>query len=315
MSTRHVWERFDTKYLDNISTVPTSYPVVHGMGANRGWVVTVWYSGSYTLDQTTGKFVLKSPTAQSVTDEGNIQIPAGYYFQYEMGTEIISYRPTAGVTYSKQMYQSASNESLTFKVYPDDIYTTVEIKERGNLNRHTSSQAKGDISEGNVASAASTTYPTDGIASSKYYVYLGNDSIDPTAVSILDTPSAGKEITVGVTSRTNTYGGTIAYAYEYSVDGGATWTAITTTTATSTAVTVPKGAETFRARVRASDNMGFTSTDYVYSAEVEAESGAVAMQTTVAGVAREVGTLLAGVDGIKREIDSTAIGVDGVTRV
>lgn len=102
-----------------------------------------------------------------------------------------------------------------------------------------------------------------------WYVYLGSDSIDPTAVGYSTTsPKGGNSITIKVTARSNTYGGTITYQYEVSLDGGSTWELLKTTTATSASYTIPKGTTQFRARVQARDNMGFTSTDWVYGSQL-----------------------------------------------
>lgn len=102
-----------------------------------------------------------------------------------------------------------------------------------------------------------------------WYVYLGSDSIDPTAVGYSTTsPKGGNSITIKVTARSNTYGGTVTYQYEVSLDGGSTWELLKTTTATSASYTIPKGTTQFRARVQARDNMGFTSADWVYGAQL-----------------------------------------------
>lgn len=67
-----------------------------------------------------------------------------------------------------------------------------------------------------------------------------------------------------VPSTRNEYGGEISYQYEYSTDGGATWTAAGTTTGESLDITVPENVSSFLARVKASDNWGYTSSEYVY---------------------------------------------------
>lgn len=78
----------------------------------------------------------------------------------------------------------------------------------------------------------------------------------------------GSQIQISVTpSNTKVYGGNVSYIYQVKLGGGA-WQTIQTTTAESINYTVPLGTTTFQARVRAKDNLGFTSTDYTTSSEV-----------------------------------------------
>ena len=81
-------------------------------------------------------------------------------------------------------------------------------------------------------------------------------------------PKSGVPITITVTPRANTYGGTISYQYEYTLDGGNVWNQLALTTAASQQYTIPKGTQTFRVRVQARDNMGFTSSDWIYGPQV-----------------------------------------------
>ena len=63
--------------------------------------------------------------------------------------------------------------------------------------------------------------------------YAGSDSIDPLSVTCSkESLRPGDTVSVSVTPRSNTYGGTISYLYQYQLNGGA-WTDIQTTTATS----------------------------------------------------------------------------------
>lgn len=58
--------------------------------------------------------------------------------------------------------------------------------------------------------------------------------------------------------------GNISYTYEYSTDGQ-TWVRATTTSALTHDITVPSGVTQLQARVLAQDDIGFTSSTYVYS--------------------------------------------------
>ena len=120
---------------------------------------------------------------------------------------------------------------------------------------------------GTVSNSASSTYPQDGISGNYWYTYQGQDVIDATAVGYSNqAPMGGQPITINVTPRTPTYGGTIRYTYQVQLSGGA-WTTISSNnTATSLQYTIPAGTTSFAARVRASDTWGFSSSDYTTGA-------------------------------------------------
>ena len=119
-----------------------------------------------------------------------------------------------------------------------------------------------------VSSNVNNTYPNNNQSGSYWYVYKGSDSIDPTAINYPSTIKGGQAIILTATeSSSNTYGGTIIYTYEVQLDGGS-WTSIGDSTALTLSYTVPKGTTTFAARVKAKDNMGFTSTTYATGNQV-----------------------------------------------
>ena len=121
--------------------------------------------------------------------------------------------------------------------------------------------SKGSLIE-NVSGTSNSTYPTDAISGSYWYTYQGNDIIDPNGVTL---SLSGTNVTATVNTRSNTYGGTISYQYEYSINGGATWTTVATTSSTSYNMAIPSNAKSIIVRVKAQDNYGFTSNTYLYS--------------------------------------------------
>lgn len=166
---------------------------------------------------------------------------------------------------------------------------------------------------GAVSSNASGAYPQDGEQDSYWYTYKGSDSIDPTELSYsTDAPKGGESVTVTLTPAANTYGGTISYQYQCQVDGGSWTNAGAATTATSKDIVVPKGAETFRVRALASDDMGFTSADYVTGAELEVQN--LVADIGVANEAHAVDKLFIGVGGVAHEVVAAFIGVNGEAR-
>lgn len=148
----------------------------------------------------------------------------------------------------------------------------------------------------------------------KWRVYKGSDTIDPLSVTYREnTLYNGEPVTVQVEARTPTYGGTISYQYQYSVDGGKTWTnAGSKTTETSLEIGIPADAKQFQARALASDNYGFTSTTYV-----NGPNQAVAQLKAYIGIdgkARAVSKIYIGVNGKAREVIKGYIGVNGKAR-
>lgn len=101
-----------------------------------------------------------------------------------------------------------------------------------------------------------TGYPTSNLGT--WYDYLGTDNIDPVSVSCSGSPASGKNVNVIVTPGSNTYGGTVSYIYQYSLDG-VSWKAISTTTMTSVSFTIPSGMQSIQFRVCAKDDLGFIS--------------------------------------------------------
>ncbi len=106
---------------------------------------------------------------------------------------------------------------------------------------YTADYGKDYSSYGNISTASSGSYPTNGQSGDYWYVYKGSDCIDPSAVSYsTETPRGGETIDIIVIPCANTYGGTIKYKYEYSLDGGATWITANSGT-TNTTVSMGRG--------------------------------------------------------------------------
>ena len=126
-----------------------------------------------------------------------------------------------------------------------------------------------------LSSANSQAYPTSSSGANEgiyWYQYLGSDSIDPQSISVSGTPKAGVPITLTVLPGTSKkYEGTVSYTYQYKQDGGS-WTDISSTSSTSISFTVPIGTVSIQFRAYASDDIGFTSTDYVTSGNLALNS-------------------------------------------
>lgn len=155
--------------------------------------------------------------------------------------------------------------------------------------------------------SSSSAYPT-GQSGGYWYTYKGSDSIDPIAISYSNLkPRAGETVTVTVTPAKNTYGGTISYQYQYSINGGSTWTnSGDKTTSTTKVFTIAKGTTQFRVRAVASDNYGFTSSTYVTGANLPVTS--MLTYVGIGGKARKLGKIYVGVNGKAREVVKGYVG-------
>lgn len=175
------------------------------------------------------------------------------------------------------------------------------------------SQEKGDY-KGLASGQTRSQYSDNGVSGNYWYIYKGADSIDPSSVSYSKQDLySGEPITITVTPVTPTYGGTISYLYQYSTNGGSTWTNIgSKTTATSKTVTIPEGAEQFRVRVQASDGWGFTSTTYVTGANLPVSQ--IKAYATASGKLRAGAKMYATVGGKIRQVQKGYVTVGGKIR-
>lgn len=123
---------------------------------------------------------------------------------------------------------------------------------------------------GQVISSTEFQYPSNGASGSYWYVYQGSDSIDPTNITIPATIRLGKPITVTISPSTSkVYGGNVSYRYQVNRNGSG-WTDVQASTPnTSISYQVPLGTTSLQFRVQASDDLGFTSTDWIASDQIE----------------------------------------------
>ena len=147
-----------------------------------------------------------------------------------------------------------------------------------------------------VSNRSPSAYPNYGVSGSYYYIAETQDNIDPTKVTIPDFISFGDTITITVTPSEDAVAssyGSISYRYEYSTNNGGSWQLINTTTSTTQQFTVPEDATRLKVRVRSSDNIGYTSADYVESKEVTISA---AGSLVISGEDKDLGIVTSGID-------------------
>ena len=284
MSTRYVWGRYRRTTADIVAVDVTTSYISTGIpihNANNGYVLE--YSGGtpfsigieiYAVcDYDTGT---TSPASDGnisvsglISPMRNISVGESFTLAPNQAACFTFGRnyPIEDINNIQGCFVNTGNETITLTIgtrFNEQYVILTEFGATISLTRlyFTTETARG-YSNGLVSGTSQSSYPSDGVQGSYWYTYQGSDSIDPTAVGYnKTTPKGGESITINVTPRSNTYGGTITYKYEVQLSGG-TWTNIGSTTSTAKSYVIPKGTTTFAARVVASDNMGFTSTDYV----------------------------------------------------
>lgn len=300
MSTRYVWGKYNVKESYSVSSNDDTYAVRLDGSSVIG-------ASNYTISN--GKF---TPSGSSVTLYLGDQLNANTY-PYIIDS---SNNKMYGDVYSTGTiywdYDSHTKELILYMVQADtgnirdilfNIWTCQTIQKQGSFID-------------NISSSSSSAYPSNGVSGSYWYKYLGSDNIDPILVSYSSSsPKAGESITISISKRTPTQPGTIYYQYQYSINNGSTWTNIgSKTTATNVSVTIPTNATQFKARVLASDNLGFTSSTYVVGDNLIVQTSSGDNYIGIGGTARQIDKIYIGIGGTAREIVEGYIGIGGTAR-
>ena len=251
MATRYVWEKWDIALSKTLFTDKTIMRMSRDYNY-FSWDTSYTYFDGTDVGIVAGNIALLNPSTYTITA---LQAKDGINSDYVL---------LAGGKYAK----AANNISEYYTI----VYSSVQSWNDSGFGTWTLwadgfylSKDKGSTSYGNISSASSGAYPSNGVFGDYWYVSAGSDTIDPSAVTYDEsTLIAGQTVTVTISPSTgNTYGGTITYQVEVNVDETG-WEVVTQTTSTSVNLDIPADAVSWRVRVLASDDMGFTSTDYVY---------------------------------------------------
>lgn len=264
MSTRYVWGR----YTRTTQTYPvTAYRAVETeMGSNQ--VIDLVSSDGYTFQIGSGYRI--SQYNGEVTVTGATTYTGGWGHNGDIfGT---GYVPSpSGVFYGRNWKQGDQIGGVGFYIKPSSgnmtqitsqAYTDYEVEYiRGPLVGYSSSSSR-------------SAHPDNQWDGTYWYVYSGQDSIDPAGVSIPDEITGGTSIVVSVSPGSGkTQGGTVSYSYQYKFGDNGAWSSLITTTATQYMLAIPIGTTNVQVRIQARDDIGFTSSDYYYSDTVEVVNG------------------------------------------
>lgn len=246
MGARYVWNRYTAVQQQGYRTRYRQVQEANDKAINFSSINdgdTLYIGNSFTFSEITGKYSISGSTRYDL-EYGHYDLQTGYITFTDgsmyYGEWIMNYNSvrllSGGYKYTATTYQQA------YIYYTQGSY----IDQRSN--------------------ASSYYYPYDDEDGGYYYVRQGSDEVDPTAVTVPDDIDDGTTIQISITPNPGkTFGGTISYTYQYRYDGGS-WQTLSTTTATTVSLAVPKGQySTLEVRVRAQDDMGFTSNTWVSS--------------------------------------------------
>ena len=300
MSTRYVWGRYSV--ANTLGYDPESHErsrtIATGLSSTGNYVAT----GNAQSCTLSGTQVTFPNTTHQVTTSSRLEITLGDYFAYigrspaNLTVPIDDVYCSGTSKYTELFLLDLNND---YWMVANNCYSAQISVARGTLLGYNSSSNSG-------------AYPQDGVSGDYWYEYQGSDNIDAASVgySTLE-PRGGEAITINVTpSSGKVYSGTVSYIYQVQLDGGA-WTTIATTTATSQNYTIPKSTTTFAARVRAQDNIGFTSSTYTTGATVTVKNSNAFVG--VGGVVRNVEPRVC-VNGVIYTNVTSYVCVDGVIR-
>ena len=253
MSTRYVWGRYTaqqrqeyrTRYREVTEDIGQHFFNLSGANASYG---TIYIGRSYYLSQSDGTYS-ESNYRQYTWSELSDSPVSGYI------------TATSGNMYYSPSWEGVYNVVNGYRVRSDD--TTQYTSERyQQLYTYYVQGSFIDWKTGNSRYSYSNGY-----SGGDYYTYQGSDNIDPAAVNLPENIRGGSVVNVSVNpSAGQKYEGLISYQYQYRLDGG-NWVTIGTS-GVSESFTVPNGTQTVQVRVRAQDDLGFVSNDWITSGVV-----------------------------------------------
>lgn len=258
MSTRYVWSRYNRKFEER-TTQSSLGSVPYGIG--------VAFGATHTFDQNTGLFTMHNCVVYpSGTGTTHLKSNTRPVFMINVGgiNESGNRDSVSGNTLFRDNGSGNEWELRNGNVRIRDNFDGEYFDSIDREEPYMISNTK--LSD--VSSPNSGAYPQNGVSGSDWYEYEGSDNIDPSSVSIPAVIMPSQQITITVTPGTGkVYGGTVSYQYQVKLDGGA-WQTVATTTATTQGYNVPAWTQSIQVRVRAQDDMGFTSSTYVESSSV-----------------------------------------------
>lgn len=266
MATRHVWEKWNTTQGIKLGDETTSYSGSAGGNGNISSSqkhMVAFYSTDVSIAADTSLNFSGTHYGVQASRDESVTIPSNVYLGF--GEPVLYTLETISAIVTNVYIDRTGNYDIIY-----------DYKYTGRMKYISYGIIKGSAFQGNASATNVDAYPTNDYSGEIWYVSLGSDTIDPSAVTYdASTVIAGDTVTVVISpSAGNIYGGTITYIIETNTDE-AGWEPYMETTSTSFTFTIPEEAVSWRCRVKAKDNTGFTSDTYVYG------NNAITTPTTV----------------------------------
>ena len=221
----------------------------------------------YIWEKNSFKYELKEENSNCITDtQGAISV--GDCMEFDETTGKLTVYTSDNILAS----------TLFYFLFPNNIVHT--FSRSGACSTITSKPVKVSLIS-TISSNSESKYPKDGISGSYYYVYKGCDIYDPKSLSFLSISQKNNSqinsmlyngfqiFSVRIQQSENIlFGGTISYLVD-SQYNDETWnTVYSSTKSTNIPFMVSNDIHDIKIRVLTSDNMGYTSTNYVESDKV-----------------------------------------------
>lgn len=259
-----------------------------------------WYGIAYG----NGRFVATSYRKIAYSD--NLSQWTAVQVYYKFGT-------WRGITFADGKFVIVgSDEKIAYSANAENWTASAPF---GNIDLHSVSYGNGKFfavgfndnsgETTSVCSADAVTWESLAMPSSKMWNAVAYGESGFVAVSMLSDAAAylPDEADLGYT---------VSYLYQYSINGGSSWITVgAATTNTQIEITIPESAEQFMARVRAQDDIGFTSADYVTGANLAVQT--MRLWVGVANAAKQGRKLWVGVDGTARRVVRAWVGDENGT--
>lgn len=320
MSTRYVWGKYNRKqvYVETRNPATNaSFTDLSLTASNLTTANILKLATEYTFNKTYGTFTLKGDTS-IVKINDNTYTPSTNADKYK-------YAQSYNNPNSDIYYNNSQKTKLHWNVDTrNNIISQIEVNlwdsNQANASPlHNVSYSRLSVglgyeqgsSVGTVSSGTNNTYPQDGEANGYWYVFKGSDSIDPVSIEYSKTEQiySGEKVIVTVNKTTPTYGGTVYYLYQYSIDGHTWKNSGEKTSSTNRTITIPEGSKQFQVRVLASDSYGFTSATYVYGSTLGVQN--LKLYVGISNKSKVAEKMYIGVNGKAREVIKAYVGVNG----